>query len=293
MLLTVPVTVKACEGECIVAITNAFLGNYSYPVDAVMHNMAQRFSDMLPSHPSPATTFSYLAPLIDAYGKQAYGGMETAIFPSYFHGKCQRDGVDPPGCPNPDCPVVCGTPGSMVHFYPKLRYIAFNQTRAMLEELARPGSPTYQQVEQNVMDAAQAHQRRVSRVFARTPSKKKNSGEKKKADAKATPAPGYKPYKAVAASSPRPSSQAQPAPPSSAAAPVQSTPSNSGNEILVPPVLFRKRSQNAQEEFKEAMAQIGPMLEQACGGDAVDNTINGLPECSWEQAMKEYILTFP
>ncbi|OJA19198.1 hypothetical protein AZE42_10786 [Rhizopogon vesiculosus] len=31
--------------------------------------------------------------------------LETAIFPRYFHGKCQdANGVDAPGCPNPDCP---------------------------------------------------------------------------------------------------------------------------------------------------------------------------------------------
>ena len=47
-----------------------------------------------------------LRPVTDAYKSDAYNGMETAIFPSYFHGKCQQDGVDPPGCPNPDCPVV-------------------------------------------------------------------------------------------------------------------------------------------------------------------------------------------
>ena len=63
--------------------------------------------------------------------------METAIFPSYFHGKCQVNGVNPPGCPNPDCPVVCGTPGSLVHFFPTLRGIAYNQTRKRLDDLAK------------------------------------------------------------------------------------------------------------------------------------------------------------
>ena len=37
--LSVPVTVSACEGECIVKITNAYVGNYTTPVDAVMRSL--------------------------------------------------------------------------------------------------------------------------------------------------------------------------------------------------------------------------------------------------------------
>jgi len=80
--------------------------------------------------------------------------MKTAIFPSYFHGKCQRNGVDPAGCPNPDCPVVCGTPGSLVHFFPKLRFIAFNHTRNTMQRLCSPGNEAYDRSEHAVVQAA-------------------------------------------------------------------------------------------------------------------------------------------
>jgi len=89
---------------------------------------------------------SCLEPLLVAYNNQSYDRLETAIFPKYFHGKCQRNGVDPVGCPDPDCPVVCGTPGSLVHFYSVLRSIAFNQTSKTLSSLATPGSGVYEQV---------------------------------------------------------------------------------------------------------------------------------------------------
>lgn len=97
-----------------------------------------------------------LQPLLTAYANASYDSMETAIFPSYFHGKCQRfskDGQDPPGCPDPDCPVVCGTPGSLVHFYPTLRYIAWNNTKSLIDEMLAPGQPTFDAIEKMVEDA--------------------------------------------------------------------------------------------------------------------------------------------
>ena len=103
---------------------------------------------------------SYLQPIISAYNSSSYDDMERAIFPSYFHGKCQRNGVDPPGCPNPDCPVVCGTPGSLVHFFPALRSIAFNRTRDALEQLCSPGHEAYAQAEHSVIQAAATPYRR-------------------------------------------------------------------------------------------------------------------------------------
>ena len=35
LFVTVPVTVSACEGNCIVGITDAFIGNYTAPVNTV------------------------------------------------------------------------------------------------------------------------------------------------------------------------------------------------------------------------------------------------------------------
>ena len=39
VLLVVPVAVSACEGDCIVGITNAFVTNYTSPVKHVMENV--------------------------------------------------------------------------------------------------------------------------------------------------------------------------------------------------------------------------------------------------------------
>lgn len=38
LLVTVPATVSACEGDCIVGITNAFIGNYTERVRQVWTN---------------------------------------------------------------------------------------------------------------------------------------------------------------------------------------------------------------------------------------------------------------
>ena len=57
----------------------------------------------------------FLQPITQTYANRSYDGMEHAIFPSFFHGKClDSKGREPDGCPNPDCPIVCGTPGSLV-----------------------------------------------------------------------------------------------------------------------------------------------------------------------------------
>jgi len=39
VLVAAPVAVSACEGECIVGITNAFLGNYSSPIQSVLDDI--------------------------------------------------------------------------------------------------------------------------------------------------------------------------------------------------------------------------------------------------------------
>jgi len=39
LLLAVPVTVWACEGECISGVTNAWRTNYTSPVHAVFENI--------------------------------------------------------------------------------------------------------------------------------------------------------------------------------------------------------------------------------------------------------------
>lgn len=104
--------------------------------------------------------------MIDAYNKVSYNGLERAIFPSYFHGKClYANGSVPNGCPNPDCPVVCGTPGSMVHFFPKLTQIVFHQVSGQVTNLTSPGTKVYQQVKKMVLaDAQKTRGRALSRI---------------------------------------------------------------------------------------------------------------------------------
>ncbi|KAH9941812.1 uncharacterized protein BXZ73DRAFT_88218 [Epithele typhae] len=237
-LLAVPVTVLACEGDCIVGVTNAWLRNYTHPIRIVFSDIANQISDLIPNHPLPTTTFTYLSPILDAYNNQAYHGMETAIFPHYFHGKClDASGREPNGCPNPNCPIVCGTPGSMVHFFPKLRYIAFNETYHLLQALSTPGTETYDAVERAVLDAADKDPKRAARRGLPPPASWARSL------ASANPAPG-------------------------------------------------SRRPDIKAGLRNIMQQVHALLEETCGGSGVEAT-NGLPRCSWEKEMKEYILTFP
>jgi hypothetical protein len=53
----------------------------------------------------------------------------------------------PIGSPILECPVVWGTPGSLIHFYPKLRHIALNQTRQLLRTISRSDTAAYAKVE--------------------------------------------------------------------------------------------------------------------------------------------------
>ncbi|KAI0631278.1 hypothetical protein C8Q77DRAFT_1132511 [Trametes polyzona] len=241
---------------------------------------------MMPGHPDTQTTLTYLQPILSAYKKEAYQGMETAIFPSYFHGKCLDDqGVEPDGCPNPDCPIVCGTPGSLVHFYPKLRYIAYNSTFHQLQALCSPGSDAYKQVEQAVMNAAassgpDSRRRSYSRLFARVLSNAVNVGDHNKGSGHVSGA-GTGSHSGATSGSGRNSV------PSTRPKALAKAPSD---KMLVP--LFLKRDDDVQDELRNIMAQCHTLLGDACGANGLEET-NGLPECSWEAAMKEYILSFP
>jgi hypothetical protein len=128
--------------------------------------------------------------------------------------------VDPDGCPNPDCPVVCGTPGSLVHFYGKLRSIAYDETSQLLVKLASPGSDSYKAVEKAVLADADvdggAHERmRYQRAT----------------------------------------------------------------------VSMHRRADSVQDGLRDILEGIGKLLGIACG--------EGLAACSWEEAMKVFILSFP
>ncbi|KAI0049174.1 hypothetical protein FA95DRAFT_1571363 [Auriscalpium vulgare] len=234
ILLAVPVAVFACEGECIVGITHAFVGNYSNPIQSVLHEIDNQIIErIVPQHDG----MSYLQPILTAYTNSSYDGMETAIFPSYFHGKCQVNGVDPKGCPNPDCPVVCGTPGSLVHFYPTLRFIAFNETREAMRLYTSSDSEAYRQVEHDVVRAAGKQARAAVPRFARY------------GDDVAGVMGENMPY-------------------------------------------VKKREESAKKALREILDEIPDLLAKACGGSAKDS-VDGLPSCSWDAAMQEYILSFP
>ncbi|KDR80349.1 hypothetical protein GALMADRAFT_92691 [Galerina marginata CBS 339.88] len=149
--------VSACEGSCIVSITNALLGNYTTPIAIVTHNIADSIvSHVIKNRNHAAPPISYLSPIIEEYNKRAYDYMENTIFKTYFHGKCQDPvtGIDPAGCPNPNCPVVCGTPGSIVHFYNTFRSRAFSSNVNLWNELVNPSSAAYKKVEKTVLAAA-------------------------------------------------------------------------------------------------------------------------------------------
>jgi hypothetical protein len=160
----------ACEGECIVNVTKFILRSYSTPVynvyrDVVSNRPYSLFSlsnsleqsreienSIIPPSSRAAETLDYITPLLSSFEGSSYSRLETAIFPSYFHGKCEdpTTGIIPAGCPNPSCPVVCGTPGSMVYHFPKLRRIAFDTVQAMLFEHTQEGSDTYNAVQKTV-----------------------------------------------------------------------------------------------------------------------------------------------
>jgi len=85
--------------------------------------------------PAGHDSMQYLDPIMSAYKDSSYDGMRI-------------------GCPNPDCPVICGTPGSLVHFFPTLQSIAFNYTRSTLQRLCSPGNDAYERAERYVVQAA-------------------------------------------------------------------------------------------------------------------------------------------
>ncbi|KAG2038351.1 hypothetical protein BDR03DRAFT_1091205 [Suillus americanus] len=166
-LLLAPVAVTACEGDCIIDITNEYLNRYENILLTTLQNLATQISEQLvPAACRRENSIVYFAPVLTAYNLTAYNSLENAIFPSYFHGKCQdANGVNPSGCPNPDCPKVCGTPGSMVHFYPTLIKIVFDGTVSLLANLTAPGSKPYNQLQQMVMaDVNEGQKKRMENL---------------------------------------------------------------------------------------------------------------------------------
>lgn len=55
---------------------------------------------------------------------------------------------------------------------------------------------------------------------------------------------------------------------------------------------FEKRQDRVRTLLRRLLRQFRPLLTVACGGTASGKQ-NGLPNCSWEDPFKQYILTFP
>ncbi|KAF4618259.1 hypothetical protein D9613_011607 [Agrocybe pediades] len=183
--------------------------------------------------------------------------MVNTIFKTYFHGKCQNPttGIDPPGCPNPDCPVVCGTSGSMVHFYSVFRYRAYNSTVNVWNEITNPKSATYQGVEKAILAAAGSRSRsntnsgRALRFMRFANSNLTSAASTRKGDLNLM---------------------------------------GSGHALEI-----EKRQEALKNDLQVLIHGFRNVLAVVCGGDEVSGKANGLPNCSWEQAFKDYMLTFP
>jgi hypothetical protein len=217
------------------------VSNYRSFMSADAPQAGQISEKLLPpgNHDDP---MSFFDPILTTYYDTSYDAMRAAIFPSYFHGKCQQDGVEPQGCPNPDCPVVCGTPGSLVHFFPTLRFIAFKSTRDMLQKLCSPSSDEYKQTERAVARAATA-----TRKSGRKQRRGSTFGDRELA---------------------------------------QGVPLGKNIQYV------RKREENVEKELMKIMAQVPDLLEVVCEGKPTEDA-SALPGCSWEEAMKAFILSFP
>ncbi|KXN92161.1 hypothetical protein AN958_09253 [Leucoagaricus sp. SymC.cos] len=137
--------VLSCEEDCMDGVTAAFFGNYSSPLQRVFRQLGTEISEkFLLDSEDPKYL---LEPINKTFYFTAHNFYRNAIFPSHFHGKCQNPatGVNPSGCPNPSCPVVCGTPGSLAYHYSDLRIIVHNATKVNYEQITRPSSLVFSQ----------------------------------------------------------------------------------------------------------------------------------------------------
>ncbi|KAF8903928.1 hypothetical protein CPB84DRAFT_1835794 [Gymnopilus junonius] len=256
--------VLACEGECITGITKALVGNYSVPFDIASQSIADTIFSRLVQNPKAGIpAIAYISPIIDEYHKRAEDNMRTTIFKTYFHGKCQDPvtNIDPDGCPNPDCPVVCGTPGSMVHFYSVFRYRAFNSTVNTWNDIIDSDSTPYKLVERAVLAAAPS-------------SSTNNSGPNQKRNRQLLR------FMRFAYSNTHP-------PDDQADITGRLSVDNSDDDVDI-----ERREDPRAKELKTYLRQFRLQLTTNCGGTATGKT-NSLPNCSWEQSFKNYILSFP
>ena len=188
--------------------------------------------------------------------------MENTIFKTYFHGKCQDPvtNIDPPGCPNPDCPVVCGTPGSMVHFYPVFRYRAFNSTVNLWNEIIDTDSTQYKLVERAVLAAGTSS--------SSTPNRQRRTQLRR---FMRFARPDWQDFE----------EQSQ-----------RKTTQLSADDQQDNNQLDKRDTDPKIKELRTYLRSFRQVLTTVCGGSVTGKT-NNLPDCSWEQSFKEYILSFP
>ncbi|KAK2461253.1 hypothetical protein APHAL10511_006780 [Amanita phalloides] len=195
VLFLLPLAVLSCEKECQTGIAQAYASNYSYPVHQVMSSIANEMaSTILPQqdYPLTKTPIEYVATYLVNFHKNAPLAIQTAIF-NKFHGKCQRDeyapngtvskNIEPHGCPNPDCPVVCGTPGSLHHYFELVTRIVFKATTNLMQNMAAPESDTYKEIEKGMGGGAKSRQE-MRRLFDSIPERmqKQCDGEGKRGE---------------------------------------------------------------------------------------------------------------
>ncbi|KAL0959673.1 hypothetical protein HGRIS_011372 [Hohenbuehelia grisea] len=159
----------ACEGDCIRDITNAFLGNYTTPIKKIITEINHEILSNIPlSASTERTDYYYVSPILEDFDLDAYKILVNSLFRENFHGKClDSNGVQPAGCPNPDCAIICGTPGSMVHFYPKVVQIVFDSLRDHLAGLVAPGTDTRKRMEKMILADAQEPRRKRRELHIR------------------------------------------------------------------------------------------------------------------------------
>ncbi|KAJ7927456.1 hypothetical protein B0H13DRAFT_1970447, partial [Mycena leptocephala] len=122
VFLAVPLRVIACEGECIEGVTNKFCDLYEAPILTTSLASLTRFSGsniaarstLIPRMsraPDDGTCDEGIPQLLPPNPPKRH---IPQLLPRQMPGS---HGNEPPGCPNPYCPIVCGTPGSLVYFY--------------------------------------------------------------------------------------------------------------------------------------------------------------------------------
>ncbi|THV01865.1 hypothetical protein K435DRAFT_963381 [Dendrothele bispora CBS 962.96] len=145
-LFALPAIVSACEEDCQKGSTQEVLRGLS----PIVHDHIEKLGvalhaefNLAPDAPDCLDTFR------NTYQEDCQPATKDAIF-SIFHGKCLRDGVTPEGCPNPDCDVICGTPGSMNHFIDLLLGSACQGQVAIVKAYAQKDHPVYKGIVDHV-----------------------------------------------------------------------------------------------------------------------------------------------